>query len=98
MIKVKAVVEQIRSWVTSWEGAPQTLKGRILAIAVIWPLFLIPIVLYGWVLPTAKAREITATFLMVLVIVGDIAVLSLVTIMLLFAKGNLCTTEPQSQP
>jgi hypothetical protein len=28
---------------------------------------------------------------MVLVIVGDIAVLSLVTIMLLFAKGNLRT-------
>jgi hypothetical protein len=35
---------------------------------------------------------------MVLVIVGDIAVLSLVTIMLLFAKGNLPTTETQSQP
>ena len=61
-----------------------------------WPLFLIPIVLYGWILPTAQAREITATFLMVLVIVGDIAVLSLVTIMLLFANGNLRTTEPQS--
>ena len=58
-----------------------------MAIAVVWPPFLIPIVLYGWVLPTAQAREITATFLMILVIVGDIAVLSLVTIMLLFAKG-----------
>ena len=97
MIKVKAVVEQIRSWVTSWEGAPQTLKGRILAVAVIWPLFLIPIVLYGWVLPTAQAREITATFLMILVIVGDIAVLSLVTIMLLFAKGSLRPSNPEPQ-
>ncbi len=97
MTKVKTVVEQIRSWVTSWEGAPKTLKGRILAIAVVWPLFLIPIVLYGWVLPTAQAREITATFLMILVIVGDIAVLSMVTIMLLFAKGNHTEANPKTQ-
>ena len=95
---IKTVVERGRSWVTSWEGAPNTLKGRILAIAVVWPIFLIPIVLYGWILPTAQAREITATFLMILVIVGDIAVLSLVTIMLLLAKGNLRTAEPKTQP
>ena len=94
---IKAVVERVQSWVTSWEGAPDTLQGRILAIAVVWPIFLLPIVLYGWILPTAQAREITATFLMILVIVGDIAVLSLVTIMLLFAKGNLRTAEPKTQ-
>ena len=70
------------------------MKSRILAIAAVWPPFLIPIVLYGWVLPTSQAREITATTLMILVIVGDIAVLSLVTIMLLFAKGNLRKTTP----
>ena len=98
MATAKTLVERVRSWVTLWDGAPETFKGRILAIAVVWPLFLIPIVLYGWVLPTAQAREITATFLMILVIVGDIAVLSLVTIMLLFAKGNTSATEPQSQP
>lgn len=94
----KTVVERVRGWLTSWDGAPETFKGRLLAIAVVWPPFLIPIVLYGWVLPTAQDREITATFLMILVIVGDVAVLSLVTIMLLFAKGNLRSTEPESQP
>ena len=97
MTSAKRVVERVRGWVTSWEGAPETLKGRILAIAIVWPLFLIPIVLFGWVLPTAQSREITATALMILVIVGDIAVLSLVTIMLLFAKGNLRATKPGSQ-
>ena len=93
----KTVVERVRGWLTSWDGAPETLKGRILAIAVVWPLFLIPIVLYGWVLPTAQAREITATFLMILVIVGDIAVLSLVTIMLLFAKGKMRPSNQETQ-
>ena len=97
MTIAKGLVKRLRGWATSWEGAPETLKGRILAIAIVWPLFLIPIVLYGWILPTAQAREITATTLMILVIVGDVAVLSLVTIMLLFAKGNLRTTEPDSQ-
>ena len=97
MTIAKGLVKRLRGWATSWEGAPETFKGRILAIAIVWPLFLIPIVLYGWILPTAQAREITATTLMILVIVGDVAVLSLVTIMLLFAKGNLRTTEPDSQ-
>lgn len=93
----KTMVERVRNWVTSWEGAPETLKGRILAIAVVWPIFLIPILLYGWILPTSQERELTATFLMILVIVADIAVLSLVTIMLLFAKGNLRTAKSESQ-
>ena len=97
MTIAKTVVERVRNWVTLWDGAPETLRGRILAIAVVWPPFLIPIVLYGWVLPTAQAREITATFLMILVIVGDVAFLSLVTIMLLFAKGNPRPTEPETQ-
>lgn len=65
-----------------------------LSVTAVWPPFLIPIALYGWVLPTSQAREITATTLMILVIVGDIAVLSLVTIMLLFAKSNLRKTTP----
>ena len=50
------------------------------------------------IVPRVRVKRATATFLMILVIVGDIAVLSLVTIMLLFAKGNLPTTETQSQP
>jgi len=97
MTIVKRLIDQVRGWATSWEGAPTTLKGRVLAIAVIWPPFLIPIALYGWILPTAQAREVTATSLMILVIIGDIAVLSLVTIMLLFAKGNLRTTDSEPQ-
>ena len=94
MTIMKKLIERVRGWVTSWEGAPTTMKGHILAIAAVWPPFLIPIVLYGWVLPTSQAREITATTLMILVIVGDIAVLSLVAIMLLFAKGNLRKATP----
>jgi hypothetical protein len=97
MTIMKKLIERVRGWVTSWEGAPTTMRGRMLAIAAVWPPFLIPIVLYGWVLPTSQAREITATSLMILVIVGDIAVLSLVTIMLLFAKGNLRTAKSDSQ-
>ena len=97
MTSAKRLVERARDWVTSWEGAPQTLKGRLLAITIVWPPFLIPIALYGWILPTAQAREVTATFLMIVVIVGDIAVLSLVTIMLLFAKGNLGKAKSESQ-
>ncbi len=97
MALVKTILDRVRGWVTSWEGAPTTMKGRLLAIAAVWPPFLIPIVLYGWILPTSQAREITATFLMIVVIVGDVAVLSLVTIMLLFAKGNLRTTDSEPQ-
>ena len=74
-------------WVSSWEGAPTTKKGRLLIVAAVWSPFLIPLVVYGAVLTSGEPRDLFATIILALVIVFTFTVVGLATLMILFAKA-----------
>ena len=77
----------MRGWLTSWEGAPTTKKGRLLTVAAVWTPFLIPLVVYGAVLTSGVPRDLFATAILALVIVFTFAVVGIATCMILFAKS-----------
>ncbi len=87
MTTAKRLARRMRGWVTSWEGAPTTKKGRLLIVTAIWSPFLIPLVVYGAVLTGGEPRDLIATVVLTLVIVATFAVLGLATCMILFAKA-----------
>ncbi len=74
-------------WVSSWEGAPTTKKGRLLILAAVWSPFLIPLVVYGLVLTGGGPRDLFATVLLTLVIATTFLLVGLATCMILFAKA-----------
>lgn len=74
-------------WVSSWEGAPTTKKGRLLIVAAVWSPFLIPLVVYGAVLTGGEPRDLFATVLLTLVIATTFILVGFATLMIIFAKA-----------
>ena len=87
MTTAKRLARRMMGWVSSWEGAPTSKKGRLLIVAAVWSPFLIPLVVYGAVLTSGEPRDLFATVLLTLVIAATFILVGLATCMLLFAKG-----------
>ena len=87
MTTAKRLARRMRGWVTSWESAPTTNKGRLLTVAAVWSPFLIPPAVYGLKLTSGETRDLFASALLVLVIVSTLAVVGLATCMILFAQA-----------
>ena len=87
MTTAKRLARRVRGWVTSWEGAPTTKKGRLLIVAAVWSPFRISLVVYGLALTSGEPRDLFATAILALVIVSTFAVVGLATCMILFAKA-----------
>ena len=87
MTTAKRLAKRMMGWVSWWEGAPTTRKGRLLIVAAVWSPFLIPLVVYGMVLTSGEPRDLFATVLLTLVIATTFFAVALATCMILFAKG-----------